>query len=310
MRGTATNATLPSCRFAPYEATAEDTLTCPNCGKMNDADAMWCDQCGVSMGMGAEAVYGLTFDEPEVAASFRVNTERRTISGLLVPWNKVAKSGFAKWRFAQGSLRWSDASRVKLNLDHEHKDPVAVATRLQNTAAGLDGTFKVARGPRGDQALSEAEDRVRDGFSIEVDFEDEDGWMPDPDDEDVRLVRSGRLGGVALTGFPAFDDARVAHVAAMKKGPNRMDEKQEPQEAGAEFEAHLTAMAERVAKNQEDFLEQFGKGITDTLDASNPCHAREHRVPAGTGAGSGGAVRGAQGAVGLHVRRSRAFAGP
>src|SRR4249920_2109666 len=165
-----------------------------------------------------EAVDGITFDDADVAASFRVNPERRTISGLAVPWGKVAKSGFAKWRFHPGSLRWSDVSRIKLNMSHDHKEAVGVATRLQNSAAGLDVTFKVARGVEGDRALSLAEDRVLDGFSIEVDFEDEDGWMPDPDDDDVRLVKSGRLGGVALTAFPAFDDARVDSVAAMKKG--------------------------------------------------------------------------------------------
>jgi len=177
-----------------------------------------------------EAVEGLTFDGPEVAASFRVNPERRTISGLLVPWGKVARSGFAKWRFRPGSLRWSDASRIKLNLSHDHKEAVAYAARIANTQAGLDGTFKVARGPEGDRALSMAEDRVLDGFSIEVDFDDEDGWMPDPDDEDVRLVQSGRLAGVALTGFPAFDDARVSRVAATRKGAEMAEEKKEEQQ--------------------------------------------------------------------------------
>ena len=218
-----------------------------------------------------ETERGITFDEPELTASFRVNPERRTISGLLVPWGKVAKSGFAKWRFRPGSLRWSDASRIKLNLSHDHKEAVAYAARIANTPAGLDGTFKVARGPEGDRALSMPEDRVLDGFSIEVDFDDEDGWMPDPDDDDVRLVQSGRLAGVALTGFPAFDDARVVSVAASRRGGN-MDEKELKNPQGVDepvdFEAHLTALADRVAKNQESFLEQFGKGVTETLDAS------------------------------------------
>jgi len=226
-----------------------------------------------AMGMGAEAVGGLTFDEPEVAASFRVNPDRRTISGLLVPWGKVARSGFAKWRFAQGSLRWSDVSRIKLNLSHDHKEAVAYATRLQNMAAGLDGTFKVARGAEGDKALSMAEDRVLDGFSIEVDFEDEDGWRQDPTDETVRLVDRGRLMGVALTGFPAFDDARVSAVAASRKEGNRMTDEKDTtspgdEESGAKFEAYITGLAERVAKSQEAFLESFGKGVTDQLDAS------------------------------------------
>jgi HK97 family phage prohead protease len=218
-----------------------------------------------------EAAEGLTFDAPEVAASFRVNPERRTISGLLVPWGKVAKSGFAKWRFREGSLRWSDVSRIKLNLSHDHKEAVAYATRLQNKAAGLDGTFKVARGPEGDKALSMAEDRVLDGFSIEVDFDDEDGWMPDPEDEDVRLVQSGRLAGVALTGFPAFDDARVDRVAATRKGVE-MDQKEEVKEEvkldaeeATAFETAMARLASKVTEAQQKLNTEMAQSVGESI---------------------------------------------
>lgn len=211
----------------------------------------------------------ITFDDPEVAASFRVNAEKRTISGLLVPWNKVAKSGFAKWRFAQGSLRWSDASRIKLNLNHKHDEAVAVATRIQNQPEGLEGTFKVARGAEGDKALSLAEDGVLDGFSIEVDFEDQDGWQPDPADESVRLVGSGRLAGVALTGFPAFDDARVSSVAAQAdKGIVMENEQQTTAEEGAiVFEQAMTALAEKVTDSQVKLNEQLATSVGESISA-------------------------------------------
>jgi len=219
----------------------------------------------------AEAVDGITFDDADVAASFRVNPERRTISGLAVPWGKVAKSGFAKWRFHPGSLRWSDVSRIKLNMSHDHKEAVGVATRLQNSAAGLDVTFKVARGTEGDRALSLAEDRVLDGFSIEVDFEDEDGWMPDPDDEDVRLVKSGRLGGVALTAFPAFDDARVDRVAATRKGvemaEDKKDDKQdmEVDESDARFDGMLQSLANKVVDSQQKLNAEMAQSVGESI---------------------------------------------
>jgi len=220
----------------------------------------------------AQTETGITFvDDAEVAASFTADVERRIIGGIIVPWGKVARSGFAKWKFSKGSLRWADTRRVKLNMNHDHTQPIAYASRLHNTVDGLEATFKVARGEEGDKALALAEDGVLDGFSIEVDFDDGDGWQPDPTDEKVRLVTLGRLAGVALTGFPAFDDARADRVAAARQGGNMTEDLKTPQagdEAPVDFEAHLTSLAERVAKNQEEFLGQFGKGITETLDAS------------------------------------------
>jgi HK97 family phage prohead protease len=217
-----------------------------------------------------EAVEGITFDDPESAISFRVNPERRTISGVLVPWAKVAKSGFAKWRFHPGSLRWSDASRIKLNLSHDHKDAVGVANRLQNGPVGLEGTFKIARGVEGDRALSLAEDRVLDGFSIEVDFEDEDGWMPDPDDEEVRLVKSGRLGGVALTAFPAFDDARVDRVAAMKEKEMTEDKQGDKPELTTDdpevkFDGMLQGLANKIVDSQQKLNAEMAQSVGESI---------------------------------------------
>lgn len=159
----------------------------------------------------------IRFDGADVAASFQVDIQKRTIVGLAVPWDKVARSGFSKWRFAPDSLRFSDVSRIKLNLDHTN-ELLGVATRLQSGSKGLVTTFKVGRGPEGDKALTQAEDGILDGLSIEVDFMDEmgDTWQPDPSDETVRLVTQATLRGVALTGSPAFDDARLTSVMASR----------------------------------------------------------------------------------------------
>jgi len=161
----------------------------------------------------------VSFDGAELAATFRVDAEKRTVSGLAVPWGKVARSGYNKWKFPEGSLHWSGEARVKMNLDHDHGQTVGVGRRLQSVAAGLDTTFKVARGPEGDRALTLADDGVYDGFSIEIDFDsDGDGWQPDPADESVRLVNRATLRAVALTAMPSFDDARVTRVAASRNG--------------------------------------------------------------------------------------------
>jgi HK97 family phage major capsid protein len=139
---------------------------------------------------------------------------------MIIPWGKVARSGFSSWKFAEGSLHWSDVSRVKLNLNHNFDQAVGVAIRLQPTSQGLDGTFRIAKTEEGDKALALAAEGVLDGFSAEVEFNADagDDWQPDPSDESVRLVRSGTLRGTALTGYPAFDDARLTSVNAMREG--------------------------------------------------------------------------------------------
>ena len=220
-----------------------------------------------------EAGTGITFDDPEVSASFKADPGSRTIQGLLVPWGKVARSGFAKWRFSPGSLRWSETKRIKLNLGHERSDTVGVATRLQPSNAGLHGTFKVARGEQGDKALSLAEDGVLDGFSVEVDFDDGDGWTEDPDDADVRLVSSASLRAAALTGYPAFDDARVDRIAAARmEGVKMVQEKEQEKvemEAGevTEFETAMNRLAGKVtdshAKLTESLTQSIGESISE-----------------------------------------------
>ena len=160
----------------------------------------------------------LSFDDPEAYASFRVNEAKRTISGMVVPWGKVAMSGGARWRFAESSLRWTDASRIKLNLGHDREQSVGYAAALRNTSRGLDVTFKIAEVEEGDRALKLAAGKAWDGLSVEIDFEDDfgDDWQQDPNDRTTRLVAQAKLMHVALTPAPAFDDARVVAVAASK----------------------------------------------------------------------------------------------
>lgn len=158
----------------------------------------------------------ISFEMDEPTAAFRVNREKRTISGLLVPWGKVGMSGGAPWSFAKDSLHWTEESRIKLNNHHDRKQAVGVAARLQATPSGLDGSFRIARGEEGDKVLSLAEDGVLDGFSIEVAVEDGDQAAFDA--KGVTQVARARLRGVAITAFPAFDDARVTHVAASREG--------------------------------------------------------------------------------------------
>jgi HK97 family phage prohead protease len=157
--------------------------------------------------------------DPETAA-FAVDTAKRTITGLAVPWGQIARSGYAKWKFAPESLAWSDTSRVKMLRDHDFTQPLGRALSLQSTDVGLMATFQIGRGDEGDKALQSAEDGVLDGLSIGVWFDGiADEWQPDPADESVRLVRRATLREISLTAMPSFDTARVTAVTASLAAP-------------------------------------------------------------------------------------------
>lgn len=209
----------------------------------------------------------LTFEGSAQAQSFRVDAEKRTISGLIIPWGQTADNGVAKWKFVKGSLYWSDPNRVKLNLHHDHTQAFAKAVRIQDTNAGLDASFRVARGPEGDRALSLAEDGVLDGFSVEVYFEDEDAYEMDSEERGVRLVTNGKLRGVALTAMPAFDDARVTAVAASQKqkGSPKVGEETTDKDASATFEAKMGEFAQTLADSHANLTKELAKSLGESV---------------------------------------------
>jgi HK97 family phage prohead protease len=254
---------LPAIPIEPVRPVQEDPMD-EEVSASVEADAQFSEEDGVN----------LSFALEPADAEFRVNRDKRTISGLLVPWNKTAgdNMGLASWRFSKNSLNWSDASRVKLNRDHDRRQAIGVSTRLQNTPLGVDGSFRIARGEEGDKVLSLAEDGVLDGFSIEANFaKDGSSWARDPDDDLVRVVRSAQLVGVAITASPAYDDARVSSVAATRKDntvtkttvdPNAKGEVENKDNAG---EVQLTAEATTAFTAAVEAFNGLTGGLTEAV---------------------------------------------
>jgi hypothetical protein len=153
------------------------------------------------------------FVDGDAPIEFRANAEKRTVSGMLLPFGPVGHNGSGRWRFAAGSVEWnkSAVSRVKLNREHERAALLGAATEVKASDAGISAVFKVGRSAPGDEALNLAEDGALDGLSAEVDVLD---YTTDPVDSSVFLVTKARLTGAALTATPAFDDARLTSVAA------------------------------------------------------------------------------------------------
>jgi HK97 family phage prohead protease len=136
------------------------------------------------------------------------DSEARTITGRIVQFDTPANASTGKVLFKSGSLI---PASVKLNLEHDSARPIGKTLSMELAPDGksIDATFKISKTTAGTDAIQEAMDGLRDGFSVEASVEDhgfnEDGTM---------VVNSAKLVGVALTHNPAFDAARVSHVAA------------------------------------------------------------------------------------------------
>jgi phage head maturation protease len=150
--------------------------------------------------------------ETTASTVFEVNRETRTIRGLVVPFGVVGQNGSGKFIFDDATeFSWpADLTRLKLTYPgHDLASPTGYATELSKTPEGIVGAFKIARGPKGDEALSAAEDHTYDGLSMglagDAIFENRSG---------VQRGRKAPIQHVALTPAPAFDDARVTSVTA------------------------------------------------------------------------------------------------
>ena len=146
---------------------------------------------------------------------------KRTIAGRIVSFNETANASTGKVMFKDGSLT---PAPVKLNLEHDGTRPIgkSMSMDFSTDKTAIDGVFKIANTTAGSDALVEAQDGLRDGFSVEVmakEFTyDKAGTM---------VVSSGEIVGVALVTNPAFKSARVSDVAATEAIPETSDEPSE-----------------------------------------------------------------------------------
>ncbi|MEU6387669.1 phage portal protein [Streptomyces bauhiniae] len=160
-----------------------------------------------------------------------VDVERRTITGLAVPYNKIASKYGLRFRFLPGSLKYADVSRIKHLKDHW--TPVGVTQSVEETKAGPIVKLSVLSGPDGspiraerDQLLYDAQHGLYDGLSIGVDFrlDPKFGDVEWNDKEQVYDVKRADWRETSSTPMPAFDDARVTKVAASRASGGSMEE--------------------------------------------------------------------------------------
>ena len=134
------------------------------------------------------------------------DSETRIITGRIVAFEEPANASTGKVIFAKGSIK---PSPVKLNLEHDRTRPIGKTLDMTLNEDSIDASFKISNTTAGSDAIAEAMDGLRDGFSIELAVDEylmeKDGTM---------RVLMGELTGVALVTEPAVRSARVSDVAA------------------------------------------------------------------------------------------------
>jgi phage head maturation protease len=134
------------------------------------------------------------------------DSDSRTISGRIVAFNEHANASTGKVVFARGSIQPQD---VFLNLEHDNTRRIGKSIAMTVNDKEMTATFKIANTTAGTDALTEAMEGLRDGFSIELAVDNyemqKDGTMK---------VLNGQLTAVALVTEPAVRSARVQEVAA------------------------------------------------------------------------------------------------
>lgn len=188
----------------------------------------------------------LRLDNPRTV-TFEVNEAARTIKGLALPFGDVGDNGSSKFTFTAGSLTWG---KVKVLDGHDWAKAAGTAT-LDETDEGVVMTAKIARGARGDELLSLAQDGVYDGLSVglgnDVQADEIDG---------VYHVKAATVREVSLTPTPAFERAQVTSVAASKSPaaptkendmPEKIEEKTTPAQVAFSAEEG-TALATKLTE--------------------------------------------------------------
>jgi HK97 family phage major capsid protein len=142
------------------------------------------------------------------------DTVKRTISGTIVTWNEQGNTSVGPTVFAADSI---EMKPVKLLLEHDRTRPIGKLMSHEVTTNGIVATFKIANTMAGEDALVEATEGLRDGFSVGAQINE---WT---NVKGVMQITSATLDEVSLVTDPAIDSARVSEVAASENEAPKED---------------------------------------------------------------------------------------
>jgi HK97 family phage prohead protease len=132
---------------------------------------------------------------------------RREMSGVIVPFNKIGYTSMGEVVFTGENLELSEG--LKLFVEHDLTRPIGKMTESEVVeGVGIVGKFKIANTHAGDDALTEAQEGLRSGFSIGAKIDKYDL------NEGVTVVTAAKIVEVSHVTNPAFSDAQITEVAA------------------------------------------------------------------------------------------------
>jgi HK97 family phage major capsid protein len=142
------------------------------------------------------------------------DTIKRTITGTIVTWNEQGNTSVGPTVFAKDSIQMKP---VKLLLEHDRTRPIGklVSHSVENDK--IVATFRIANTMAGEDALIEATEGLRDGFSVGAQINE---WT---NNKGVMQITSATLDEVSLVTDPAIDSARVSEVAASENEAPKED---------------------------------------------------------------------------------------
>jgi HK97 family phage prohead protease len=150
----------------------------------------------------------LTFSNSIEAA----DTERRVISGKIVPYNEVGFTSVGPVVFAKNSIEIPDATKIKLLSQHQSTQPLGrmIGNSVENSTDGIYASFKISSSTRGQDALVLCQENLVSGLSVGCDVtasKPMKGYL---------LVTAAVLKEVSLVESAAFENCAVTDIAAAK----------------------------------------------------------------------------------------------
>jgi HK97 family phage prohead protease len=141
----------------------------------------------------------------------------RTISGRIVTWNEVGNTSQGPTVFLPNSI--SASGDIPLRLEHSATQPLGRARNITATAEGMDGTFRIMATTAGNDALVEAAEGLRSGFSVGANITEYEY-----DSAGTLIISAAQLEEVSLVVTPAISSAQVLEVAASENTPEESEE--------------------------------------------------------------------------------------
>lgn len=135
-----------------------------------------------------------------------VDTEKREVEGIAVPWGQVADLGWFTEEVQRGAVQDSEDTQ----LWWRHTDPIGMVSAHEDQDGGWFIRTKISKTTLGDDALTLARDGVVKNFSIG--FEPVE-YTTREDGDKVHITHTNiRVREVSLVPLPAYDGAKVTNV--------------------------------------------------------------------------------------------------